>query len=56
MPMYFGLGTPCKAFTLADHAMYKTFLETSSTIHIDPVSAIRIDVKGNSFDMQTAIN
>ena len=45
-PIYFGPGTPCKAFT--DHVKYKTFLETSSTVHTDPIANIRVDIIGNS--------
>ncbi len=45
-PIYFGPGTLYKA--LEDHAMYKTFLATSSTLHADPVSHIRPDFTRNS--------
>ena len=53
MPLYFGPGTMYKA--LEDHAMYKTFLDTSSTSQADSMRSIRVDYKGNSGMRQATI-
>ena len=53
-PLHFGPGTMYKA--LEDHAMYKTFLDTSSTSQADPMRSIRVDYKGNSGMRQATIN
>jgi hypothetical protein len=50
-PLYFGPGTVYK--TLEDHAMYKTFLDTSSTF--DPVTHLRVDYLGNSGTRQATL-
>jgi hypothetical protein len=46
----FGPGTLYKA--LEDTAMFKAFLDSSSTSLTDPVSLIRVDYKGNSANRQ----
>jgi hypothetical protein len=52
-PLYYGPGTLYKA--LEDHAMYKTFLESSSTSQADPITHIRVDYTGNSGTRQATI-
>ena len=49
-PIDFGPGTLYKS--LEDHAMFKAFLDSSSTSLTDPVSLIRVDYKGNSANKQ----
>jgi hypothetical protein len=51
-PLYFGPGTLYKA--LEDHAMYQTFLDTSSTF--DPVKNLRVDYIGNSRIRQATLS
>ena len=52
-PIDYGPGTMYRAFE--DHPMYKTFLETSSTLQADPITHIRVDYIGNSGTRQATI-
>ena len=51
-PIFYGPGTLYKAFE--DHVMYKTFLDTSSTLLTDPITQIRVETV--EFNKQPAIN
>ena len=52
-PIYYGQGTMYMSFE--DHPMYKTFLETSSTLQTDPITHIRVEYIGNSGTRQATI-